>query len=449
MLIRHKTPSIFKTLIVCIVLLVSGLKLNAYSALPIEVDGKQLPSLAPMLEKVQDAVVNISTTSTISQQNHPLFRHPFFRHYFELPEEFSARKRPNSLGSGVIIDSKKGYLVTNYHVIKNADEINVTLSDGRTFSAIIIGQDEKSDLAVIQIDAHELVEMQLGDVRQLRVGDFVVAIGNAFGLSHTVSSGIISGLGRSGLGIESYEDFIQTDASVNPGNSGGALVNLRGELIGINTAILSESGGSIGIGFAIPVDMVANIKDQLIKYGEVRRGLLGVQTQGMDTELAAALDVKNKQGVVILAVYDNSNAKRAGIEVGDIVYKVNNKPIRSRQQLVNAIALVEPGKKAQISLFRDGELIEKSVKIDASSIRDKFFGAQLRDYYNDTIIVENIAPNSPAAQSPLRPNDIIFMVNDTRIHNMREFNRAVNKADERLIVYLLRNGRRFSIEINK
>ncbi|MBD3670046.1 MAG: trypsin-like peptidase domain-containing protein, partial [Gammaproteobacteria bacterium] len=258
----------------------------ALAALPLtDSQGQELPTLAPMLEQATPSVVNINTRSKVRVQNNPLLDDPFFRHFFNVPEQPRERSA-QSLGSGVIIDADKGYIVTNNHVIDKADEIQVTLRDGRTYDAELVGTDPETDVAVIRIEADNLNAVPMADSDTLRVGDFVVAIGNPFGLGQTVTSGIVSALGRSGLGIEGYEDFIQTDASINPGNSGGALVNLKGELIGINTAIFSQSGGNIGIGFAIPVNMARDVVDQLVRHGEVRRGILGVQAQDLTPQLA-------------------------------------------------------------------------------------------------------------------------------------------------------------------
>ena len=235
--------------------------------------GKEMPSLAPMLDGVTPAVVNIATEGRIKQKLNPLFADPRFRRYFNVPEQ-PAERKTSSLGSGVIVDAKRGLVLTNNHVIANAVQITVTLRDGRQLEAEVVGTDPETDVAVIKMPAENLVDIKPTDSDALRVGDFVVAIGNPFGLGQTVTSGIVSALGRSGLGIEGYEDFIQTDASINPGNSGGALVNLRGELVGINTAIFSQSGGNIGIGFAIPINLAMQITEQLLETGEVKRGFL-------------------------------------------------------------------------------------------------------------------------------------------------------------------------------
>jgi serine protease Do/serine protease DegQ len=285
------------------------------AALPAEVDGQPLPTLAPMLERVTPAVVNIATRGRVQVRENPLLSDPFFRRFFDLPTPRRER-RTQSLGSGVIIDAAEGYVVTNHHVIAKAQEISVTLRDGRALPATLVGADPEADIAVIQVTADDLGELPLADSDALRVGDFVVAIGNPFGLGQTVTSGIVSALGRSGLGIEGYEDFIQTDASINPGNSGGALVNLRGELVGINTAILAPSGGNVGIGFAIPASMVRELVAQLVEHGEVRRGQLGIVLQDLTPQLAEAFGIANGGGAVVSQVLDGSPAERAGLQPG-------------------------------------------------------------------------------------------------------------------------------------
>ncbi|HFD13635.1 MAG TPA: Do family serine endopeptidase, partial [Crenotrichaceae bacterium] len=350
---------------------VSGLVLTLFlivysmttsAALPLLLNDNGRPTLAPMLEQVMPAVVNISTQSQVKVKQNPLLNDPFFRRFFNIPE-LPQKKTRQSLGSGVIVNAKKGYILTNNHVIANADKITVTLHDKRHFEAKVIGFDPESDLAVVQIEAKNLSELTMANSSTLQVGDFVVAIGNPFGLEQTVTSGIISALGRSGLGIEGYENFIQTDASINPGNSGGALVDLNGQLIGINTAIIG-AGGSVGIGFAIPSDMAHDIMTQLIQYGEVHRGRLGVTAQDLTHELAEALGIEGYSGSVIAQVGENSPADKGGLKVGDVVTAVNGKPVHRAAQLRNAIGLLRVGSKVSIDIIRNGKRKSISITIE-------------------------------------------------------------------------------------
>lgn len=316
------------------------------------VTAQSLPTLAPMLERTTPAVVNIATEGVVALRPNPLFNDPFFRRFFDLPDRPQERRTVSS-GSGVVVDASKGYIVTNHHVIDQADTITVTLNDGRQFAADIVGSDPDSDVAVIKIAASGLSDLKLANSDQLRVGDFVVAIGNPFGLGQTVTSGIVSALGRSGLG-EGYEDFIQTDASINPGNSGGALVNLNGELIGINTAILAPGGGSVGINFAIPANMVESLMEQIVRYGQVRRGQLGVLVQDLTPELAQAFGLRPNQGALISRIIAGSAAARAGLKEGDIVTAVNQRAIHNSSTLRNAIGLLESGARVQLDILRGG-----------------------------------------------------------------------------------------------
>jgi Do/DeqQ family serine protease len=289
------------------------------------IDGEPLPSLAPVLERVTPSVVNIYTETRV-QVRSPLLDDPFFRRFFNVPER--ARERiSRSLGSGVIVDAERGYILTNNHVIEGSTDISVTLHDGRSFSAEMMGTDPDTDLAMIRVEADELEELALADSRELRVGDFVVAVGNPFGLGQTVTSGIVSALGRAGVRGLEFQNFIQTDASINPGNSGGALINLRGELVGINSAIFTPSGGNVGIGFAIPSSMAQYVMDQLIEFGEVRRGTLGLFVQDLSGELADALELDVNGGALVAEVVDDSPAAKSGIKAGDVIVSVKDFPV--------------------------------------------------------------------------------------------------------------------------
>ncbi|MGB0866523.1 MAG: Do family serine endopeptidase [Granulosicoccaceae bacterium] len=343
-----------------LVLFLGVLSPTLHATLPFSDGEKELPSLAPMLKRATPAVVNIATKGAKTIQN-PLAQDPFFRRFFEIPRQ--TQRRTQSLGSGVIVDADQGLILTNQHVIKYAHQITVTLSDGREASAKLIGADEKADLAVIKIDTPNLTAVQWFDSEQLEVGDFVVAIGNPFGLGQTVTSGIVSALGRSGLGIEEFEDFIQTDASINPGNSGGALVNLRGELVGINTAIIGPAGGNVGIGFAIPANLAQQLMTQLVKYGEVRRGRLGIALQNLTAELADALGVQTRRGAIIARVLRGSPAETAGLEPGDVVLEMDGRKVRDAKTLINLIGLKPVGTEVRLTIARGEETVDIDVEI--------------------------------------------------------------------------------------
>jgi Do/DeqQ family serine protease len=316
-----------------------------------------MPSLAPVIKAVSPAVVNIATRGTLTERLavNPMLEDPYWRRFFNLPDGGLVRQREfQSAGSGVIVDAKKGYIVTNRHVIENASEITVTLLDDRHFQATVVGSDEGTDIAVLKVTEPHLTEMPLGDSSRLEVGDWVLAIGNPFGLKHTVTVGIVSALGRTGLHPRGYEDFIQTDASINPGNSGGALVNMDGQLIGINSAILSKDGGSIGIGFAIPVNMVKAVMTQLITYGEVKRGVVGIKLRDLRPEEVESLQLVNAHGVAIAEVAPGSPADRSGIKAGDVVISLNGVALNGAAQLRNGLALLRVGQSVEIKLLRAG-----------------------------------------------------------------------------------------------
>ena len=388
---------------------------QATAALPFAIGDDKLPSLAPVLEKSTPAVVNVFTRSTVQIKQNPLLEDPFFRRFFDIPQQ-PRQHESQSLGSGVIIDANKGYILTNHHVIKGADDILITLRDGRKLEAKLVGADPESDVAVIKVAAGNLTALPLADSDKLRVGDFVVAIGNPFGLGQTVTSGIVSALGRTDLGIEGFEDFIQTDASINPGNSGGALINLSGELIGINTAIFSRSGGNIGIGFAIPINMARDIMQQIIDYGEVQRGRLGAQAQDLTPELARAFDLQNQQtGAVVVKVITGSPAARAGLRVGDVITNVNQRPVHTAGDLRNVIGLLRVGTEVRLTVMRNGRQhtirarIEKTklVKKSAGKLHPRLQGATLSELNEDHpaygklngVLVLDV---KPAAQAGMR-----------------------------------------------
>ena len=444
----------FVRLLLTALLLAGASSLQA--GLPAAVDGNPLPSLAPMLERVTPTVVNISTISHVRAEDHPLLRDPFFRWFLEIPRQ-RAERHSQSLGSGVIVDAARGHILTNNHVIEKADEILVTLHDGRELQAKLLGADPDTDVAVLKIDADELTAIPLADSRQLRVGDFVVAIGNPFGLNQTVTSGIVSALGRSGLGIEGYENFIQTDASINPGNSGGPLVNLNGELVGINTAILAPSGGNVGIGFAIPVNMAKAISHQIVEHGSVDRGTFGVSAQSLTPQLAQALGVAgNTRGAVVNDVQARSAAERAGLRAGDVVVAVNDQPIASAAQLETQLALLRIGARVNLEVLRDGGTRRLQARIadpyegfvDGATIAAQLAGALLGEVldksdfgHNQGIGIGRIKRDSPAWQNGLRPGDVVFQVNRQRIETLDALERAVGdtiyhlklRRDERLI----------------
>ena len=437
---------------------------SANGALPQEIDGEELPSLAPMLENVTPAVVNIATEGRVKQRQSPLFSDPFFRHFFKIPDQPIERKT-SSLGSGVIVDSKRGLVLTNNHVIANAIQITVTLRDGRQVEAEIVGADPETDIAVLKMTAENLTALTTTDSDDLRVGDFVVAIGNPFGLGQTVTSGIISALSRSGLGIEEYEDFIQTDASINPGNSGGALVNLRGELVGINTAIFSQSGASHGIGFAIPINLALRIMEQILNTGEVKRGFLGVSIQDITPELAEAFGLTRKNGALINKVLKDSPADKAGLLPGDIVISIDGKKIRNANDVRNRIGLLPVGEKIKFKLLRDGKEFDLVVLVDEVTEReikprvsnDLLKGVTVSDikkgspYFGKVggVLVLEIQRGSRAWISGLRANDVITSVNKNPIKNLNEFLSAVDKKEDVLLLRIVRGNMASFIVIKK
>lgn len=429
--------------------------LSASAGLPtVDSQGKALPTLAPMLEKTVPAVVNIFTRTRVKIRQNSLLSDPFFRHFFDLPKQPTER-HVESLGSGVVVDARNGYILTNHHVIDQATEISVNLKDGRTLKAKVIGSDPDTDVAVIQVKPEKLVALKLSDSDRLQVGDFVVAIGNPFGLGQTVTSGIISALGRSGLGIEGYEDFIQTDASINPGNSGGALVNLRGELIGLNTAILSRSGGNVGIGFAIPSNMALQIMQQLIKHGEVRRGTLGAEAQDLTPELAAAFGLAEHQGAVVTQVQPGSAAEKAGLQAGDVITHVNERPIRNSSDVRVVIGLLPVGQVVKMKVRRNGDSAElkavirapKLVSTDGGKLHSRFDGATFGNivegmpHYGkvEGVLVLKVESGSSAMRNRLKAGDIILQANRRLVKDIDELKSAVAGSDN-LLLNIQRQG---------
>ncbi len=415
------------------------------------IEGVRQPSLAPIVEQAVPAVVNISTY-TVKRNTNPLLQSPFFRHFFAIPEEMEESKRMQSAGSGVIVDAVNGYVLTNHHVVADADGIEVNLQDGRSLPAKLIGSDRKVDISLLQIQADNLKALPIANSRDLAVGDFVVAIGNPFGIGQTVTSGIISALGRNSLGIQGYEDFIQTDASINPGNSGGALIDMNGRLIGINSAIIAPAGGNVGIGFAIPIEVASSVMDQLIRYGEVRRGSIGAQFQDLTPELADAFGLKTFQGAVIARVAEGSAAADAGLQVGDIVTAADKRPVRNASDLYNRIGLSAVGHKLELDILHQGRKQTKRVEVRpipvpqaaGSSISRLLSGTQLKDLLppgeeqSVGILLESVEPGSYAANLGFTTGDILFGVNRTRTRSIADLARVL--ASQNVRMFQIRRG---------
>jgi len=425
-----------------------------------------MPSLAPMIKRVSPAVVSIGIRGAVrEQQRNPLLDDPFFRRFFNVPPDSGARERPfQSAGSGVIVDARRGYIITNAHVVENAREITITLLDEREFPAKLVGSDPRTDIAVVQIEAPGLTQISLGDSDRLEPGDYVAAIGNPFGLQHSVSYGIVSALGRSGMNPDGFESLIQTDASINPGNSGGALVNLRGELVGINNMILSGSGGNIGIGFAIPVNMAQSVMDQLIRFGSVKRGQIGVTLAPVTADIAQALGLAAPNGALVTQVARESAAARAGLRAGDVLTAVNGKAVRSVAEFRNAIGLMRVGDRAEIALLREGKPVKVSAVVTdpaangiaaqpaqggpagaaaPGALHRGLQGAQLEDQPDGGVAVRGITAGTAAAGAGLRAGDVIIAANGARIVRRADLVTASAAAATRggtLVLQVRRNG---------
>ncbi|TCV68680.1 DegQ family serine endoprotease [Neorhizobium sp. S3-V5DH] len=411
-----------------------------------------LPTLAPMLERVTPAVVNIAVVSRAPVQDNPLYGDPNFRRFFKLPEQQQQARM--SAGSGVIVDAAKGYVLTNHHVIDGGTEISVTLKDGRQLAAKLVGSDKETDIALLQIEAKNLAAIEIGDSNTLKVGDYVVAIGNPFGLGQTVTSGIVSALGRSGLNIEGYEDFIQTDASINPGNSGGALVSLDGKLIGVNTAILSPAGANVGIGFAVPSSMAASVMDQLITHGKVERGRLGIGIQDLTPDLAEALKLGDLRGALIANVERGSAADEAGLKSGDVVIATDGRAVHGATDLRNRIGLTPAGRTIRLTVKRgdDEMVIAVTIVAEDRSMADlsgtPFDGATMRAASSEEaqqtggpgVVIEKVEPGSAAARAGLRDGDLILAVNRTPVASVADLQRATAARPATLALELVREG---------
>ena len=422
--------------------------------------GKLSDALAEVADAVRPSVVNVSTTSTVTMEENPegdLFNDPFFRHFFGDPHGHQKRKyKSAALGSGVIF-SENGYILTNNHVVKGAEDIKVVLSDKREFKGKIVGTDPRTDLAVIKINAKDLPAAKLGDSSKLKPGDIVLAVGTPFGLNSTITMGIVSAVGRSNLGIADFEDFIQTDAAINPGNSGGALVNTNGEVVGINTAIFSTSGGYMGVGFAIPSDMAKTVMDSIIKHGKVVRGWLGVSIQDLTPDIAKSLGIKQQTGALVADVVKDSPAEKAGLKRGDVIVTFDGKPVEDSTSLRNMVSAAAPGKSVTFKLLREGK--ELSVTATLSEFKERKavkkveynnvlkgitvqeLTASLRDQIGvpenmNGVVITDVGADSPA-QGILQAGDVVLEVNRHDIKNLSDYDQLVSKIGEKDPVLLL------------
>lgn len=412
----------------------------AQAQLPAKIGETPLPSLAPIIKRTSAAVVGIAVRGTMqSQINNPLLQDPFFRRFFNIPDE--ATQQFQASGSGVIVDAQQGYIVTNAHVIENAREITVTLVDGRELKHVQVkGVDRASDIAVLQVKSNNLTALTIADSSKIQVGDFVIAIGNPFGLEHTVTSGIVSALGRGGIVQEGYEDFIQTDAAINPGNSGGALLDLNGQLVGINSAIMSNTGSNAGIGFAIPSNMVKAVMDQLIKYGKVQRGELGIRMTPVGSDVASSVGADSADSALISEVIEDSPADHAGLKPGDVITSINGKLVKSTRAVRNAIGLLRVGETAEIGVLRDGKPRKLTATIGSrgegiltGGMHQGLAGAEFADTNGEGALVTGVADNSNAANNGLQRNDLIIAIGRSRVTNVKQLREAVRGSNSFLM----------------
>ena len=436
-------------------LLVFFLLNNSFAALPNEINNQPISSLAPLVKQVAPAVVNIRVSQTVTRRSP--YNDEMFRRFFGMPNNPGNSREVQSAGSGVIVDAINGYILTNHHVIEGAEKIQISLINGDTLDAEVIGSDPATDIALLKVDSKNLIDIKIGDSDIVQVGDFVIAIGNPFGLSHTVTSGIVSALGRTGISNNGYEDFIQTDASINPGNSGGALVNMKGELVGINSAIISRSGGNVGIGFAVPSEIAQSIMQQILDFGEVRRGLLGVSIQSIDPENASALGVEIDYGALISSIEPGSAAEKAGLQVDDIIIQIDNEKISNSRELANAIGLKGSGEEVEIQLVRNNNKInviailgqQQLSRSEGTDIHPGLVGASFASASTMSgggVEVSTVESGSAAFQRGLRSGDLITAVNRQQVENLQQLQK-IAKQSNILFLLIQRDNRMLMIQI--
>jgi len=436
-------------------LLVFFLLNNSFAALPNEINNQPISSLAPLVKQVTPAVVNIRVSQTITRRSP--YDEEMFRRFFGMPNNPGNSREVQSAGSGVIVDAINGHILTNHHVIEGAEKIQISLINGDTLDAEVIGSDPATDIALLKVDSKNLIDIKIGDSDIVQVGDFVIAIGNPFGLSHTVTSGIVSALGRTGISNNGYEDFIQTDASINPGNSGGALVNMKGELVGINSAIISRSGGNVGIGFAVPSEIAQSIMQQILDFGEVRRGLLGVSIQSIDPENASALGVEIDYGALISSIEPGSAAEKAGLQVDDIIIQIDNEKISNSRELANIIGLKGSGEEVEIQLVRNNNKInvkailgqQQLSRSEGTDIHPGLVGASFASASTMSgggVEVSTVESGSAAFQRGLRSGDLITAVNRQQVENLQQLQK-IAKQSNILFLLIQRDNRMLMIQI--